>query len=228
MMQVLNVHLLLTLILFHSAGARPLDGDSTALPAKDLLLFFPLPETETPNGSHIFFVAVQQEENPANRDNNKEALRYLDPNFLLLLEHFQPEVEWAGSAPRLTRAHPSTSPTYSHQSTRSYLDVMYMPRRRSGTDLPQTLVPPPTTTPAPANKVGRSISAADLAPNQPDVAEDENPDFLSSLVTIPQVWMHDLSHMIIQPLRKNPAGERDSYEYFGMVSKNTISDEFCY
>jgi hypothetical protein len=66
---------------------------------------------------------------------------------------------------------------------------------------------------------GRSISTANSSPNHSYITDDDPPDFLSTLVTLPQVWMHDLSHMIIQPLRKPSSGERDSFEYFGMVGK---------
>ena len=130
-----------------------------------------------------------------------------DPNIVLMLENF--ETGSRSSVPRPAR-----------DMSGEDMDEMDSSRPPS-----KYLSPPPApgvTTRAKknSNKVsGRSISSAH-ASNQPVEEEEERgPDFLTSLVTIPQVWMSEVSHLIIQPLRKPNPGERDSYEYFGMVAK---------
>ena len=154
----------------------------------------------------------------------------------------------AGST-RLTRqmspAEEAADPPYLETGTSRGTFLWLVPRRNPSADPPTpsaVLHPPPASqaavtaaavaaTPShkseaesvaskATNKVsGRSISSSQMSPNQSGSADEESPDFLSTLVTIPQVWMHDLSHMIIQPLRKPSSGERDSFEYFGMVGK---------
>jgi hypothetical protein len=188
---------------------------------------------------HVLLV-VQQEDGDA--DNGKD-LAISDPNILLMVENFQLNQQWPESSvsPRLARdmsrdAEPS-EPEYMETGTSrgNYYDLYIVPRRgRTADPLPPatSLLPPPSymqaTTPQHyyaeynaqqnGNRVtGRSISSAGVSPNHNN--DDDPPDFLSTLVTLPQVWMHDLSHMIIQPLRKPSSGERDSFEYFGMVGK---------
>lgn len=152
-----------------------------------------------------------------------------DPNIVLLLQHFEAadEEEFSAlSAERPTRD--MSTEDDDAQGNFGFLDLLFVPRRKWSHDqmtLASRLSPPPPNPPVSINKVGRSINTADMGPNQPyhtEISDDESPDFLSSLVTIPQVWMHDLSQMIIQPLRKdkNPLGERDSFEYFGQFKKN--------
>lgn len=191
---------------------------------------------------HVLWV-VQQDDGPA--ENGKD-LATSDPNILLMVENFQSNQQWSESsvAPRLARdmsrdaepAEPS-DPEYMETGTSrgNYYDVYIMPRRSRAPEPrpPHTsLLPPPsymhTATPrhynaaeynGQSNRVsGRSINSPIASPNQHN-DDDDPPDFLSTLVTLPQVWMHDLSHMIIQPLRKPSSGERDSFEYFGMVGK---------
>lgn len=166
-----------------------------------------------------------------------------DPNILLMLENFQSNPEWPESsvAPRLTRdmSRDDSDPAYLETGTSrgNYYDVWLVPRSsRTADPYPPSgsLLPPPTHNPVTTVKqhnaeysmqpggnrvAGRSISSANVSPNHSYNSDDDAPDFLSTLVTLPQVWMHDLSHMIIQPLRKPSSGERDSFEYFGMVGK---------
>lgn len=154
----------------------------------------------------------------------------------------------SGGSARLTRQMSPTDdtsdPPYLETGTSRGTFLWLVPRRTAPSDPPTpsaVLHPPPASQAASAtppvskekknedetsasksagNKVsGRSISQSPMVPNHPGGTDDESPDFLSTLVTIPQVWMHDLSHMIIQPLRKPTSGERDSFEYFGMVGK---------
>jgi hypothetical protein len=147
----------------------------------------------------------------------------IDPNIVLLLQHFEAADEEEFSALSAERPTRDMSIEDESENNRSFFDLLLVPRRKWPDDqmtLATRLSPPPPSPPVAINKVGRSISTADMGSNQPyhsEISDDESPDFLSTLVTIPQVWMHDLSQMIIQPLRKdkNPLGERDSFEYFG-------------
>lgn len=183
--------------------------------------------------SHLFLVVQPDDHRPGKEDLTATS----DPNILLMVEHFQSQ-DWpaTGNSARLTRGSDSSEPPYLETGTSrgNFYDLWLVPRRnsRSGEALPSSLVPPPLQSAATSdkqvatesgqkniNKVsGRSISSSHMSHNSGSSDED-TPDFLSTLVTIPQVWMHDLSHMIIQPLRKPSSGERDSYEYFGMVGK---------
>lgn len=184
--------------------------------------------------SHLLLAVVQPD------DHGETAIS--DPNILLMMENFQSPGWPSGNSARLTREMGSESSSdlphlESGTSRGNFYDLWLVPRRtRTGEPLaPSASLKPPPVQPAltsdiqtateksPSksnNKVsGRSISSAHMSPNHSDSSDDDPPDFLSTLVTIPQVWMHDLSHMIIQPLRKPQTGERDSYEYFGMVGK---------
>ena len=190
---------------------------------------------------HVLLV-VQQDDVAV--DNGKD-LATSDPNILLMVENFQSNQQWSESSAstRLARdmsRDDSTDPDeYLETGTSrgNYYDVWIVPRRSRTADP----LPPPTSLLTPpsymqvttskqynaeynaqtsGNRVsGRSISTANSSPNHSYSTDDDPPDFLSTLVTLPQVWMHDLSHMIIQPLRKPSSGERDSFEYFGMVGK---------
>lgn len=188
---------------------------------------------------HVLLV-VHRPDEPV--DNGKDIITS-DPNILLMLENFQSKAEWpeSSTAPRLARdmSRDDSDPASLETGTSrgNYYDVWLVPRRsRTADPYPPSasLLPPPAHIPvttanqynaeygmqAGGNRVsGRSISSTNVSPNHSYSSDDDAPDFLSTLVTLPQVWMHDLSHMIIQPLRKPSSGERDSFEYFGMVGK---------
>jgi hypothetical protein len=194
------------------------------------------------NQPHVLLV-VQQDDGAA--DNGKD-LAISDPNILLMVENFQVNQQWAESSasPRLARdmsrddsSDPESEYLETGTSRGNYYDLWIMPRRSRTPDPlppPTSLLPPPSymqvttskqynaeyNAQTSGNRVsGRSISTTNSSPNHSYNTDDDPPDFLSTLVTLPQVWMHDLSHMIIQPLRKPSSGERDSFEYFGMVGK---------
>ncbi len=190
--------------------------------------------------SHLLLVVKPDDRTT---DGGKD-LTISDPNLLLMVENFQSSHQWSAESsksPRLTRdmSSDNSDPPYLETGTSrgSYFDLWLVPRRNWPNDqVPPSasLIPPPLQTSASTSKQnvaessaakngnrvsGRSISSSHMSPNHSEHSDDESPDFLSTLVTIPQVWMHDLSHMIIQPLRKPTSGERDSFEYFGMVGK---------
>lgn len=190
---LLTVHVL-------SSGARSLGGRAPGNDSSrhDVLLLLGLLGDQAPaldSASVLLLV-----------DGGAGAGRPVDPNVVLMLENFEPGGR--SSVPRPAR-----------DSSAEDMDEMDSARPPS-----KYLSPPPapgagTRAKKNSNKVsGRSISSAHVS-NQPVEEEERGPDFLTSLVTIPQVWMSEVSHLIIQPLRKPNPGERDSYEYFGMVAK---------
>ena len=225
-----------------SIGSRNPTPIASYTPGTEVLFFLQLlkddrvRQYDSPK-SHLLLVV--QPEAGGGKD-----LTISDPNILLMVENFQSSHQWAdesGKSPRLTRdmSSDSSDPPYMEMGTSrgNYFDLWLVPRRNLPNDqVPPSasLIPPPLHAPATPSKQqqaesgatkngnrvsGRSISSAHMSPNHSDHSDDDPPDFLSTLVTIPQVWMHDLSHMIIQPLRKPTSGERDSFEYFGMVGK---------
>lgn len=224
-MNILLLNAFLTLTVILSAGARPLDGPDPALPPSpiataDLLLH--IYQLQPENASRI-----RRHHQMVLLSNYQESKASSDPNVLLLLENFESTNDQVDQkSPRSTRA------DQYYSGTDGYVDFYYLPRAKTAPtnnqypynhSPPSPVLQPPPRTATPVNKVGRSINTADLSVHQQEIptsSDEESPDFLSTLVTIPQVWMHDLSHMIIQPLRKdkNPSAERDSFEYFGMVS----------
>jgi len=241
-MTVINRLLLLVLFvtLIGVAGAKPLAGgsyhDSTqsnVADPKNFHRFFPglvflyklsqgvKERTKHQRNSPHQVLVVGYEPAPKAEANTSTPI---DPNIVLLLQHFEAADEEELSALSAERPTRDMSIEDESENNRSFFDLLLIPRRKWPDDqmtLATRLSPPPLhNQPVAINKVGRSISAAEMSPNQPyhtEISDDESPDFLSTLVTIPQVWMHDLSQMIIQPLRKdkNPLGERDSFEYFG-------------
>lgn len=194
-MRAVQLVLLLTVCVV-SARARSLGGSGDNSSRHDVLLLLGLLGDPAPgvDGSPVLLLV---EERPS------------DPNVMLMLETFQ-----SGGRSRVPR--PARDMSTDAEEMDASQDVVY-------SRPPSKFLAPPPANGRPvksSNKVtGRSISSSHVS-NQPVEEEEERgPDFLTSLVTIPQVWMSEVSHLIIQPLRKPNPGERDSYEYFGMVAK---------